>query len=448
MERDFILGVIGDFSGAGEVDPERFVEVDRDEWQSVFSRHAPRLSLALPFCDELHLAEWDDWHPDALVERVPSFGGLLAAREAVSDPGRARTLLAGAGVVLPQVEPAADPALTEPVAESALLDDILSGKGQDGAVRVVRPGSDPAFERMLHEIVAPHAERIDHARIQAWRDAIDGEIGTRMRALLGHPEVQSCEASWRSLRGLVWGSETGENLRIRILDLPRAALDEPDPREHALHRLVVEPKQDRLGGQPFGLLLADYAFGASDEDLAGLAHLARVSVDGDVPCLTGAAPELLREDDADAARAFLARARELPGAARVGLCGPRSLVRLPYGRAENPVDRFAFEEVDEDSDVSTYLWGNAAYAVAHAAVEAVAATGHARDARRFAERGFLPFHPRGRGLDPVGPTEQMLLDHEIERLQAAGLIPLAGVRGRDAAVVMAFQSLTGDSLLG
>ncbi|HIF97994.1 MAG TPA: hypothetical protein EYQ54_13380 [Myxococcales bacterium] len=62
-------------------------------------------------------------------------------------------------------------------------------------------------------------------------------------------------------------------------------------------------------------------------------------------------------------------------------------------------------------------------------------------------RELLPFHPRGSDRDPVGPTEQLLPDHEIERLRALGMIPLVGIRGQDTALVMAFQSLTGDSLL-
>ena len=44
MERDFIIGVVGDFSGAGASRPERFVDVDRDEFAGVFERLAPTLA--------------------------------------------------------------------------------------------------------------------------------------------------------------------------------------------------------------------------------------------------------------------------------------------------------------------------------------------------------------------------------------------------------------------
>ena len=292
------------------------------------------------------------------------------------------------------------------------------------------------------------AERIDHAGIAARRDAIDAELGARTRTLLRHPVFRAREALWRSLRALVWGSETDEGLRIRILDAAPEILrgDDAGPLADALYRLVVTEEHGTSGGQPFGLLLVDAELVGDDGDLALLAHLGRVAGEAEAPCLVGAAPALWLPDRAEATSAFLERARALPGADRIALCAPRLLVRIPYGRASDPVDRFSFEEVDEDTDSEGYSWGGASFAIARAAAEAVADTGTPAQTARFVQREGLPFHPRATARDSVGPTEQVLPDSELERLRALGILPVAGVRGRDTAVIVSLDSLTGASL--
>ena len=452
MEQDFIVGVIGDFSGAGQEAPDRFAEVDRDTFFERFEALAPRLSVGLPFCEELTLASYDDWHPDALIERVPMLGRLLEAREAAGDPARMRELLGEAGVSLDEAAPSTPaPPPAAAVSEAELLDDLLSGPSGGSEprapVRVAPHRADPAFEQLLAEIAAPHAERIDHAGIARRRDAIDGELGARTRSLLRHPSTRRCEALWRSLRDLVFGSDTGESLRIRMLDARAESLRDPaSGLADRLHRLVVVDEHGTPGGQPFGLLLVDAELQGSDADLTLLASLGRIAGEAEVPCLVGAGAALWSAENEDAARAFLERARAVPGASRLALCAPRLLARLPFGRDGDPVERFAFEEVDEATGAEGYCWGPGGFAVAQAAADAVAEWGGAVHAARCVHREGLPFHPRGTGGEPVGPTEQVLPDSELTRLRELGLLPVAGVRGRDAAVLTSLDGLTGEPL--
>jgi hypothetical protein len=42
----------------------------------------------------------------------------------------------------------------------------------------------------------------------------------------------------------------------------------------------------------------------------------------------------------------------------------------------------------------------------------------------------------------------VLPDSELERLRALGILPVAGVRGQDAAVVLSLDSMTGAPLFG
>ncbi|WP_258304818.1 type VI secretion system contractile sheath large subunit, partial [Escherichia coli] len=56
--------------------------------------------------------------------------------------------------------------------------------------------------------------------------------------------------------------------------------------------------------------------------------------------------------------------RDSDDAKYLALAMPRTLSRLPYGAATNPVEEFNFEEDANGQDSSKYLWQNAAYAMA------------------------------------------------------------------------------------
>ena len=137
-----------------------------------------------------------------------------------------------------------------------------------------------------------------------------------------------------------------------------------------------------------------------------------------------------------------------PGASRLGLCYTRILLRLPYSPETEPIDCFEFDEEATGEQPERYLWGNPAFAVVRAVVQAVAVEGSAAAAREFPELSNLPVHVyRASGEPrPQGPTEALLTETEIKSLREAGLIPIAGIRGRDSALVTSFRSLTGEAL--
>ena len=73
-----------------------------------------------------------------------------------------------------------------------------------------------------------------------------------MRAILQHPRFQRLEAAWCSLRDLVRQSDTGEALRLRLLDLAQgdllADLDAAgDLASTLLHRRVYEEEKRDAG---------------------------------------------------------------------------------------------------------------------------------------------------------------------------------------------------------
>ena len=458
------IGVFGDFSG-GSVAPDdrRLHVIDRDDFDDILARFAPRAVLHLPFCDAISLTCFGDLHPDSLAARVPALSKLLDARDEVGNASLMRRLIEDSGIdgAALQAEthedsgPGSNDDEPAPRATSGgeLLDAIVSGRKIEGPVQVERAAIDPAFDRVVREIAEASADRTDYAQQDRWRAAIDAEIAARMSAILSHPAFLALESSWRGLRSLVFGTDTSESLRIRILDLSgddlRAELS--GGRSPTLDRIFVQQERETPGGVALDLLVADYALGDSESDRAQLAALADLAVRAAAPCVSGLHPTLWssEEIDWDGLERVAEAGRAHPGAARLGLIGPRLLLRPPYGPETEPIDRFDFDEAPGGGAAPGYVWGNGAYVVAHAAGEACATLGDASEMAKFSRLDDLPLHVHRQDGTPVatGPTDQLLSDSEIDRLRELGLMPLVGFRGQDTAFVGAFQSLTGKRLM-
>src|SRR5437773_512094 len=74
-----------------------------------------------------------------------------------------------------------------------------------------------------------------------------------------HPDVHRLEGSWRGLHYLVHQSETGELLKIRVLNVTRKDLFRDLERaaefdQSALFKMIYEEEYGMLGGKPYGML--------------------------------------------------------------------------------------------------------------------------------------------------------------------------------------------------
>jgi type VI secretion system protein ImpC len=118
----------------------------------------------------------------------------------------------------------------------------------------------------------------------------------------------------------------------------------------------------------------------------------------------------------------------------LGLAIPRVILRAPYGPDGGAVEALRFAEFPEVPPHDAYLWGNPAFAVALVLGRAFGASGWSWTQSVDPEIGGLPVilerHGREVEAKPCGEVEA---GHRAdERLLAAGLLPVASVRGRDA----------------
>ena len=460
------IGVIGDFRGRGTRAPvelthtqaERcLLPVDRDNLDEVLARLCPELSLTLPGAEGTPLVltfrEVDDFHPDRILARAEVFAALQKTRCRLEDP--ATFAEAAAAIGLGSRPTGASGATTPPVpaanvTPAELLDLILQQSSPSTPSPPAPPAQTSAWGAFLEQITTPHIHR-ENPRQAELIAGVDAAMAQLLRDILHHPEFQALESLWRGVKLLTRRLDTGTDLTLELIDLPRAALEtdllstKPLDSTNA-YKLLVEPSVGIQGGRPWTFLVGDFTFGPSRRDIVLLWRLGQIARLAAAPFLAAANPQIVGSDSlastpdpddwstppADEGWSDLRRSSEAP---YLGLALPRFLLRAPYGRERVPIEAFAFEEFPVPPAHASYLWGNPAFALAVLLGSSFNAQGRF-DRDRFAfDLTELPlsFESTDDGGTRVKPCAEVLLGtRAADRLLGAGLMPFQSIRNRDA----------------
>jgi type VI secretion system protein ImpC len=405
VERCYRICVMGDFGGQT---PGRLVEVDRDNIDQVMSA----MNVA---AGGLPIRAIDDFHPDRLLERLE-----IGAEQAHPAP------------MQPPLAPAAP-------AVDGLLDSILADQNAGQARK-----SDA--ESMVDRLVAEAAASAKSVGLEAAKPG--AAAATALRRVLHDARFQSLEAAWRSLALLVNRLDTGADLKIHMLDLSPAQLVEA-LQSGRLQKLLTEN-----GVGPWSTWVALWRFPAEPGPAALLAKLTKIAAAADATLLVGGDTALAgcrsiaetpdpddwstAELSDDAATAWAALMR-LPEAAHLGLVAPRLLLRLPYGKDADPIERFAFEEFMDAPQHERLLWGSGAVAAA-----LMLATN--KDDPEI-ERVPLYIRKDPLGTEALPPTEAVLSVRAAGALHEAGLMPLVWVQHTDKVRLGAWRGLGASGML-
>jgi len=299
---------------------------------------------------------------------------------------------------------------------------------------------------MIREAVAPHVVGKSDPRLADLVAAVDGMTGELMGEVLHDPGFGAVEAAWRGLDRLVRALELDETLQIFVLDISRAELAEdfaaaPSLAETAMYGIVV----DGVGDKPWSLLVDCNAYGRGQEDAALLARLGTLVQEVGAAVVAGmnwaafSAGFVSREDE----RAWTAL-RNSTAATSIAVAVPSVLLRLPYGKNTEPVERFAFTEQTSPPTPGRYLWGSSALAVAQLVAQSFAAAGGwdfaLGDESLIAD---LPTHISKQDGESVQTpcAEAWLPESKIDALIREGLMPMVSAQGRGQVRVPRFQSI-------
>lgn len=308
--------------------------------------------------------------------------------------------------------------------------------------------------------------------INAAIDSIDEIMSKQLSAIMKSEKFQKLEGSWRGLNHLVMNSETGSQLKLRVMNISQKELFRDLDKavefdQSQIFKKIYENEFGTAGGEPYSALIGDYEFSSHPDDIDLLSNMSNVAAAGFCPFIAaagskmfgfGSFEELSKPRDLEKIfesqeyikwRSF----RDSEDSRFVTLVMPRVLARLPYGSATKPIETFKFEEaiLDEtgrhtSKDHDEYCWMNASYAMGVTLTKAFAENGWCT-AIRGAENGGkiegLPSHvfvSDDGDLDQKCPTEIGITDRREAELSKMGFLPLCHYKNTDYAVFFGAQT--------
>lgn len=349
--------------------------------------------------------------------------------------------------------------------EVSLLDQILDNTRAQTPEE--RGRNREYIDQFIRQIVKPNQviSRDVERTVNTWIAQIDQKLSSQLNEIMHHPDFQRLEGTWRGLHYLVHQSETGEFLKIRVLNVTKRELFKDLEKavefdQSQLFKKVYEAEYGQLGGSPYGMIVCDFEFGRHPEDIGLLKMISGVAALAHAPFVASASPKMFgferfteMPNPRDLAKIFDSveytawkSFRESEDSRYVALTLPKVLARLPYGSEFKRIDEFGFEEFVDGRDHDKYLWMSAAWAYAARVTDAFAKYGWMACTRGVEGGGKvedLPVHtfPTDDGdIAMKCPTEIAISDRREFELSNLGFLPLLHAKDRDFAAFLGAQS--------
>jgi type VI secretion system protein ImpC len=302
--------------------------------------------------------------------------------------------------------------------------------------------------------------------------AIDQKLSAQLSAIMHSEKFKALEGSWRGLQYLVMNSETGRDVRVRVINASKRELSRDLERaiefdQSALFKKIYENEFGTPGGEPYGALIGDYYFGSGQEDIQLLRGISGVAAAAFAPFVAAAGPDMFGFESfeelskpRDLADKFQTSEyakwrgyRDTDDARFVTLTMPRVLARQPYGVATRSVDDFDFEEAPFSAEGAPkpmahddYCWMNAAFALGARMTSAFADSGWTTAIRGAEGGGKVSDLPTHLFLSDDGdmseqcPTEIAITSRREKELSDLGFLPLSHYKNTDYAVFFGAQT--------
>jgi type VI secretion system protein ImpC len=351
---------------------------------------------------------------------------------------------------------------------------------------------DPSQARQAMDAVSELIESVEAGEIALSEDsdligainqriaALDQEVDQGLNEVMHHDAFCKLEASWRGLHYLVSRAETGTMLKLRLLNATKDEIQRDLERavefdQSVQFKKIYEEEYGTFGGSPYSMLVGDYEFGRSPQDIKWLEKMSNVAAAAHAPFIAAASPQMFDMDSfdelgnpRDLAKIFESSElvpwrsfRDSEDSRYVALCMPHFLLRSPYGRDTRPDDkgedqkqritgRIPSDEVDFQEEVDgnpkDYCWGNAAYALAERITNAFALYRWTAAIRGVEGGGLVEGLPAVNFRTDEGdvilkcPTEVAITDRREKELNDLGFITLVHRKNTDHAAFFGGQT--------
>src|SRR6266700_912195 len=200
-----------------------------------------------------------------------------------------------------------DQAQAQPAAATAELNEFESLLTKE-----FKPKSDEAksavkmaVQTLAEQALASSTLISDNAikTIEAIIAEIDRKLTEQINLILHQEDFKALEVSWRGLHYLVNNTETGENLKIRVMNISKKDVAKTLKKykgtawdQSPLFKKLYEEEFGTPGGSPYGCLVGDYYFDHSPEDVKMLSNISQISAAMHAPFIGAVAPTVLGMD--------------------------------------------------------------------------------------------------------------------------------------------------------
>lgn len=483
-ELPFVVGILADLSGhlADPLPPlkeRKFVEIDRDNFPEVMESIKPRLTITVPYklgtdktetSLELFFTSIEDFEPLNIVKRVEDLSKLYDSRCHLKD---LMNKLDGNDTLAAMLSDL----MADAGKQKTLADQITAASGADLDKmliegKMVRDESQKPFvlnilKEFLIQVATPdeNEPKLPGHYLAYHMDRIDNLLANQLNEIMHHPDFLKLEGSWRGLSYLVYKAETGEHLKLRLMNLSRQELQNDLDKavefdQSQLFKKVYEEEYGTFGGHPYSCLVGDFEFGRSPMDMDLLEKISGVAAAAHAPFISAAHPMLFDLDSFE----HLGVPRDLskvmdslelvkwhsfrsaPDSRYVSLVLPRVLMRLPYGPDTSPVEGLNFKEDVGVADSNLFCWGNAAFVLAERMCNAFSLYRWTAAIRGVEGGGIVEGLPPYTFKTPDGdvalkcPTEVSITDRREKELSDNGFISLCHCKGTDYAAFFGGQT--------
>ena len=187
----------------------------------------------------------------------------------------------------------------------SLLDQIMQEtriKPSDDGYETAKKG----VEAFIGDLLEPSrkGEKVEQKVVDDMISEIDVRIGRQIDEVIHDKDFQHLESAWRGLQMVVDRSDFRENIKIEMLSVTKDELaedfeDAPEIPKSGLYKHAYTAEFGQFGGQPYGVIVSNYSFNPSPQDIKLLQSVASVSAMAHAPFLAGAGPEFFGLDNFD-----------------------------------------------------------------------------------------------------------------------------------------------------
>ncbi len=419
IELPFRILVLGDFTlnDPGIIQHNReSLQVDLKNFNSVLKKCHIRINLNVSNClydnDEplkvnIPIKSMQDFKPDALVSVIPEMKQLVELKHRISTFKKSKT------------------------------------GNEEFQISTLEHG-----QKFFFKSIGFKGNHFNIDMLNIVNAYIDKRLCQQLDEILHHKKFKHLESIWHSLYFLVDKLEPGENCSIDILSISKKQLQDDfeywkDIFNSFLYKKIYAEAFGHFGGNPYGVVIANYLFDYSVEDINLLKDIGMVSRASHAPFIGGVDPTFFGEknfSNISNIRNFKEffegprykkwlQLRSAENAGYVALIMPRFLLRSRYSDIINNSKNFSYNESP------CYLWGNSSFAFGACLLESFKKYRWCHNSTGIEDGQIREI--KGIKLMPsvsdqkIMPIEIFIPENMEASLSEAGFIPISIQQGED-----------------